>query len=218
MARGGKRGLRRRRAQREPKQRFILYCEGKNTEPAYFAAFKRTFPDALIEVQTLPAAGVPHTLANSAAARAKSLGLSPRSRRKKNSFEENDAVWAVFDRDEHPNFNGAVSICEQAGVGVGRSNPCFELWLILHEADYDRPDGRHAVQAHLKKLRPEYDKDEAKTPDCDDLVTRIEAAEERAERQLARREAEGAPYGPPSTTVSHLTRAIRAAAENAKRK
>ena len=36
-------------------------------------------------------------------------------------------------------------------------NPCFELWLILHERDYDRPDHRDAVQRELKKLLPEYD-------------------------------------------------------------
>lgn len=38
-AKGGRHsvlGLRRRRPVREPKRRFILYCEGRNTEPAYF--------------------------------------------------------------------------------------------------------------------------------------------------------------------------------------
>lgn len=217
MGRGGS-SLKRRRHKREPKRRFIVYCEGRNTEPAYFAAFRRTFPDALIEVETVPAAGVPQTIAAKAAAKAKSLGLNRGSRRKKSSFEEGDEVWAVFDRDAHPNFNEAVNICLQAGVRVGRSNPCFEVWLILHEADYDRPDGRHAAQAHYEKLRSDYDRDGAKTPDCNEIVTRVAEAEERAETQLARRESEDAPYGPPSTTVGHLTRAIRTAAESAKRK
>ena len=31
-------GLRRRGPLREPKRRFILYCEGRNTEPAYYQA------------------------------------------------------------------------------------------------------------------------------------------------------------------------------------
>lgn len=218
MARGGKRDLKRRRYQRKPKRCFIVFCEGEKTEPVYFKAFRHTLPNALIEVETVPEAGVPYTLASTAAEHAKSLGLSSNSRRKKNSFEEDDEIWAVFDRDAHPRFEEAVNICHQAGVGVGRSNPCFEIWLILHEADYNKPDGRHAVQAHLKKLRPEYDKDGPKTPDCADLVTRVEKAEQRAEMQLARREEEGAPYGPPSTTVFLLTRAIRRAAESASRK
>lgn len=218
MARGGRRSLKRSRHHREPKRRFIILCEGKNTEPAYFAAFRRTFRDALIEVETVAPAGVPYTLAMAAAGMAKSLGLSPGSRRRRNSFEERDEVWAVFDRDEHPRFEEAVDVCHQSGVGVGRSNPCFEVWLILHEADYDSPGDRHAAQAHFEGLRPEYDGDGAKTPDCDDLVRRVEAAEQRGETLLDRREAEGTPYGPPSTTVGRLTRSIRAAAEGSSRK
>lgn len=218
MARGGRSSLERRRYQSEPKQRFFVFCEGKNTEPAYFDAFRRTFPDALIEVEAIPAAGVPYTLAKAAADKAKSLGLNRGSRRKKNSFEEGDSVWAVFDRDEHPRFEEAVNICHQVGVGVGRSNPCFEVWLILHEEDYDKPIGRHAAQTHLQKLRPEYEKDGSKMPDCSDLVARVEEAEVRAETLLARRVEEGDPYGPPSTTVGGLTRAIRIAAESAGRK
>lgn len=217
MARGGRWDLKRRRHLREPKRRFIVYCEGGNTEPAYLDAFRRTFPEALIEVEAVAAVGVAYTVAKAAAERAKTLGLSPGSRKKKNSFEESDAVWAIFDRDEHPRYEEAIDICRRAKIGIGRSNPCFEVWLILHEADYDKSDGPDGVQAHLKKLRPEYDKRGAKTPDCADLVKRVEDAEQRAERQLARREKEGDAYDPPSTTVFYLTRAIRAAAESAKR-
>ena len=95
------------------------------------------------------------TIATEAVEFAQSLGLTTKSRRRKNSFEKNDEVWAVFDRDEHPKFDEAVSLCESNGLGVARSNPCFELWLILHERDYDRPDHRDAVQRELKNLRPE---------------------------------------------------------------
>ena len=160
-----------------------------------------------------PGVGVPYTIAGKAVERARELGLSPRSRRKKDSFEEQDQVWAVFDRDEHPRFDEAVETCRVHSIGVGRSDPCFELWLILHERDYDRPNDRHAVQAALKALRPEYDLDGAKMPDCDDLVARIEDAERRGEEQLRRREEEDNPFGNPSTTVGRLTAAIREAAE-----
>ena len=148
--------------------------------------------------------------------RARFLGLSRRSRKALNYFEKGDEVWAVFDRDEHPRFNEAVTLCEQAGVRVGRSNPCFEVWLILHIEDFDRPDDRHAVQAHLAKLRPEYDQRGAKTPDCADLVAQVDKAEQRAETQLNRRENEGNPYGRPSTTVGRLIRAIREADQQAR--
>lgn len=208
--------LRRRIHRREPLKRFIIYCEGKNTEPAYFAALKHIYSRSLIQIETVSAAGVPYTLASSAVSQAKSLGLTRRNRRALNSFEENDEVWAVFDRDEHPRYDEAVIMCESAGVGVARSNPCFEVWLILHEEDFDRPDDRCGVQAHLQKIRPEYKRTAGKLPDCADLATRSDVAEHRAESQLNRREHEGSPYGRPSTTVWRLVRALRQAAQAAR--
>ena len=203
--------LRRRKARREPRRRFILFCEGRNTEPAYFDAIRRACSSALIA-----ASGFPTLSPQDSVEHARELGLGRRSRRKKDSFEEADEVWAVFDRDEHPRFDEAVAHCESNAILVARSNPCFELWLVLHERDHDRPDNRHAMQAALEALRAEYDAGGAKTPDCDNLVTRVEQAEHRAETQLQRREQEDAPFGNPLTTVGRLTRAIRKAHEDAR--
>lgn len=203
--------LKRSRPHREPKRRFILFCEGKKTEPAYFDAIKRACSSALIDVEIVPAVGVPYTIAESASQRARSEGLARSSRRRMNSFEETDQVWAVFDRDEHPRFNDAVMLCNQVGVHVARSNPCFELWLILHEQDHDRYETRQATQKLLEQIRPDYAREHGKAPNCDDLVTRVEQAEQRAQAQLARREDSGIPFGNPSTTVGHLTFQIREA-------
>lgn len=209
--------IRRQRSQREPKRRFILFCEGKNTEPAYFSAFQQTWTGVLIRVEIRRGIGVPMTVAEQAVKFAKAEGLTKSSRRKKNLFEEKDEVWAVFDRDQHPEFSKAVDLCQANNVGVARSDPCFELWLILHETDYDQPNHHHAIQRELKKLRPEYDDRKRKIPDCDDMVTRVELAERRGEDQLNRREVEGDPYGNPSTTVGSLTKAIREADKSARR-
>lgn len=213
MAKRPASNLKRRRHVREPKRLFILFCEGEKTEPTYFSALNRAYSNTLIKVEITGAAGVPYTLAGLAAECARSLGLGSTRKKVLNSFEKGDQVWAVFDRDEHPRFNEAVDLCRRKGVGIARSDPCFELWLVLHEEDFDKPGDRHAVQAHLRALRPEYRRDGAKTPDCADLVKRVEEAEKRAEKQLARREAERTPFGPPSTTVGQLTRAIREAAD-----
>ena len=218
MARRLEHNLVRRRYFREQKQRFIIFCEGEKTEPTYFHALRVFCSNALIAIETIPRVGVPFTIAQSAVCCAQSLGLIDRKRKNLDSFEERDEVWAVFDRDIHPNFNQAVRLCEENRVGVGRSNPCFEIWLILHIEDYNKPDDRHAIQAHLKKLRPEYDWKGAKTPDCSDLIKRVEIAERRAETLLRRRSEERNPYGRPSTTVGRLTRAIRDAAKGERRR
>ena len=200
---------------REPKTRFVLFCEGSNTEPAYFSAVRRLWIGTLIEIETRAGVGVPITIAE----RAIEFAEQDRSRRlrQENSFEEDDRVWAVFDRDEHERYEEAVNLCEQKGIGVARSNPCFEVWLILHETDYDRPDGRHAVQRTLARLRPEYDRQGRKMPDCEEMVARLPEAEARGRVQLRRRVEEDAPFGAPSTTVGELTREIREADERARR-
>jgi hypothetical protein len=66
-------------------------------------------------------------------------------------------------------------------------------------------------------LHPEYDHKGAKTCDCGEMIARVVVAEERATKLLKRRENEGSPHGRPSTTVGELTKAIRAAAQPAKR-
>jgi hypothetical protein len=160
----------------------------------------------------IPAAGVPTTIAQRSVELARQTKAARRERRRVDSYEETDERGAVFDRDAHPGYDDAVKLCELHKIGVARSNPCFEVWLILHHTDFDRPDDRHLVQGHFQSLCPEYDAARGKRPDCVALLGKIEQAERRAERQLSARNAEGNPFGPPSTTVFELTRAIREAA------
>jgi hypothetical protein len=201
------------KATRLPKVRFLIYCEGENTEPVYFKAFELFLKSAIIDVQTEPT-GVPMSIARAAVDRARQEGLSKGSVRKpKDSFAQLDQVWAVFDRDDHPGYSDAIQYCADFGVKVGRSNPCFEVWLILHQENFDRPDHRNQVCRHLQKLQPEYDPDGSKKCDWIELLKQVEVAEQRASRQLLARENEGDPFGPPSTTVGELSLAIRKAAE-----
>lgn len=208
--------LRRRGASREPRRTFYIFCEGKNTEPAYLDALRRHHRDATIRIELRPAAGAPMTMALAAVEKMNDLRPRRGNASARDSFSEKDQVWVVFDRDEHHNVPEAIALCERSRVGIAYSNPCFELWLILHLQDFDRPDDRHAVQKHLQTLQPQYDPDSGKTPDCRAWLPEIEAAERRALRLLVRREQERDPYGVPSTTVGHLTAAVRAAAQASK--
>ena len=191
--------------QREPKRLFVLFCEGANTEPDYFYALERVVKNRLLEIEYDSPAGVPFTIAEKAVGRAKRLGI----RRGRSSFEEGDQVWAVFDRDEHPRFEEAVALCERNGVKVARSNPCFEVWLILHYEDWHKPSGRHEAQKRLQQLCLEYDASGAKTVDAARIIKQIADAETRAAANLQRRVEEGRPFSAPSTTVHLLTKAIR---------
>lgn len=201
---------------KDPKAKFILFCEGEKTEPEYFRALKRKCVGTLVEIETHKGAGTPINIADKAYNFAKNKRLLKKNRRHKNSFEKYDRVWAVFDRDDHERYSEAVSQCEKNGIGVARSNPCFELWLILHETDYDKPCGHKEVQKKLEELRPEYNRKNKKM-NCDEIIDQVTCAEERSEKQLERRNKEDNPFGPPSTTVGQLTREIREADKRSRR-
>lgn len=201
--------LKRRKPSRDEYQRFILICEGEKTEPAYFKAVKAKYPGALISIEFVAPAGVPITIKDKVQARMVEL----RQERRSNPSANADTVWAVFDRDDHEKVAEAIAGCENAGAGVAYSNPCFEVWLILHHEEFHAPDDRHQVQKRYQKLDPKYDANGSKISDCAALMEKVETAEERAEIQCKHREEEGVPLGRPSTTVHHLTRAIRAAAQ-----
>ena len=212
MARRDVPSLRRRKSKREPQRRFTIICEGQYTEPDYFRALQATIRDARIDLDIVPAAGDPLAIARRAVERAAEARASRRRRGKTDSYEESDEIWAVFDRDAHERFDAAITLCRAKRIAVARSNPCFEVWLILHHQDFHRSEHRHAIQAHLATLDPQYDAKRGKRADCARFMASMEKAEHRAASQLAARQAEGIPFGPPSTTVFHLTKAIRTAA------
>lgn len=189
--------LKRETGRRIPKQKFILYTEGENTEPVYFKGLVRSAVGALIELEIIDGAGTPMTIADAASTRAKNL----KSREGRSSFEENDQIWAVFDRDEHPYVSEASQKCVRAGVQIAFSNPCFELWLILHLSNFDRPDDRHQVQKHLESICADYDRARRKTVDVSKFIPHVELAERRAEQQFARRVEEGNPPAPPPSQL-----------------
>ena len=40
--------------------------------------------------------------------------------------------WIVFDRDQVVNFDEIIREAEHAGIRVGWSNPCFEIWMYTY--------------------------------------------------------------------------------------
>ena len=113
----------------------------------------------------------------------------------------------MVDRDKHKRFDEAITLCEKNGINVARSNPCFEVWLILHMVDYDRQDESHLVKRMFHNTLSEHGL--AGHAVFEKLMTRIQDAEVRAELMRRRRREEGQLYGCPSTTVGELTKAIR---------
>lgn len=210
--------LRRRKYVVEPQRRLYVFCEGAKTEPAYFDVVRARFDSAQILVEATGVGGVPSTVADKAIRHAKGLRRDMRSRAGgRSSFEEADQVWVVFDQDHHPDVPNVVVRCRDNKVEVAYSNPCFELWLVLHLEPYDRPAEASDVQARFHALFPAYDHEKSPAPDFSDLLATVAVAERRASDQAQRRQKEGAPSGNPSTTVFRLLRAISVAHDEARR-
>lgn len=103
---------------REVRQRFLIVCEGKKTEPNYFRSFR--VPKNVAEIEVKGVGENPSKLVNSA-----------KELKEKDDY---DQVWCVFDRDSWTpeDFNNAIKNAENQGFKVDYSNEAFEIWYILH--------------------------------------------------------------------------------------
>lgn len=169
----------------------------------YLAALGEKYRRNLAEIEIVKGAGTPMTIKKRAKERL------PRRGRRQSSFEENDKIWAMFDRDEHPDVNRAIQECTDAGIGVAFSDPCFEVWLVLHYEEFDQCVDRHAVIKECEKVCPSYERKDGKRLNAHDVIKHLEFAENRAETQHIRRKAQGSPLTAPFTTVYEFTRAFR---------
>lgn len=121
----------------EAEKMFILSYEGNVSEKKYFEDFRQSewFNDSgLIEVISLK--------------RPTNKGSDPISvkkllqeAKKEYRFKDTDEFWLIIDRDDweeihNHNFDKLVDDCKKEGnFFLAMSNPCFEIWLILHLKD-----------------------------------------------------------------------------------
>lgn len=119
---------------RQPRKVVWVFCEGRRTEPAYLQALKRE-PSirqvAAVDLKVHPHGGRPTPLALVKEA------VMWRDRVAEEQGEV-DEFWCVFDVEApraHPKLQQAVALAQQNEIRLAISNPCFELWLILHLRD-----------------------------------------------------------------------------------
>ena len=190
--------LRRRRGFREPRARFLVVCEGKVTEPLYFNDIRR-LERGIIDLQLVPA-GVPKTVVEEAVRLKKE---SARDARRDRNLRY-DHVWCVFDVDEHPFVPEAKQQAQANGIELAVSNPCFELWLLLHFQDQTAHIERRAVQRLCREHMPGY----RKAPPSDALIPRLNEATERAIQLENWQASRDNAAGNPSTGVYRLIQQI----------
>lgn len=177
---------RRRPPFREPRRQVLIVCGGTRTEPDCFEGLKRARRNPAVQVKVLGKGIDPEQLV----AHARKIG------------GEFDEVWCVVDTDEF-DIAKAVTLADKLNVRLAVSNPCFELWLMLHFDDCRTP--ARSYQELLPRLVthvPGYDKCRLEFGRYDHGVA---AAVERAERL----DPSGRDHGRnPSTGVWKLVRQV----------
>ena len=133
--------LSRRQGVREIKQSFLIVCEGENTEPDYFKAFRMT-------AATVKAVG---QAMNTMTLVSKAISIREADQKRKKFY---DQCWVVFDKDDFPakDFNQAIVFAEKNGFRVAYSNQAFEYWFLLHYNLYTGAIHRSQYKDMLTKL------------------------------------------------------------------
>jgi len=116
-----------------------------------------------------------------------------------------DSVWCVFDVDDHPHIPDAQQMARDNDIQLSISNPCFELWLLLHFRENPGMQPRHKVQRMLVKYVSGYDKDVKYATYSDGY----QQAVIRAKRLDESAESDGESGRNPTTGVYQLTEIIR---------
>lgn len=133
--------LSRRQGVREVKQSFLIVCEGENTEPDYFRAFRMTTAKVKAVGQAM----------NTLSLVTKAINIREADKKKKRVY---DQCWVVFDKDDFlaNDFNQAIMLAEKNDFHVAYSNQAFEYWFLLHYNLYTGPLHRNQYEKMLSKL------------------------------------------------------------------
>lgn len=187
----------------EPQPRILIICEGTVTEPQYFDAFRRDEYNSLVNIEIDDKGGVPKTLVERAAARKKQSEIE--AEQMGDSNLKYDEVWCVYDVDQHPNLPDAWQQARDNGIHLAISNPCFELWLLLHYCEQTAHIERKPAVSSLGTFIKGYKKHvpfQNLRAGYEDAVLRAK----RLEEHHIQVDSEG---GNPSTSVYKLTERIR---------
>jgi hypothetical protein len=113
-------------------------------------------------------------------------------------------VWCAFDVDDHPNMAEAKQQALANGLHLAISNPCFELWVLLHFQDQRSHQGRAWIQTACRRHLPDF----VKEVPYDQINPRYNDALDRASALANWQGQQGRPDGNPSTGVHNLTERI----------
>lgn len=186
------------------RRRILAITQGKVTEPAYFDCVRRVYRQVVVVVKDCPKS--PQQMLDAA--------IAEQAKAAKSREDRFDSTWIVFDAEERPDEAILRALRQRAGqhdIRLAWSNPCFEVWLLLH-LTFSQAQLFNADQAlrQLATLLPGYAKDQrAAERSIATLIPKIATALTHAQRLRDGHAARGADEFPnPATDVDLLVREI----------
>lgn len=142
----------RRSFQRKPKKRtvkkvYLVATEGEKTEEIYFEMFRTPEYRKNIQVEIVSARrgnSSPEAVMKRLKGKARDMNL-----------QSGDELWVVIDDDKRPKKQLQVIVNEcnkKDHYFCAISNPCFELWLLLHQKNSKTPPTEKLCKKELDKL------------------------------------------------------------------
>ena len=158
---------------------YFVFCEG-DSEVAYVEALRSHYrlPIHIIAKKTL--LNITPTLVE----RCKATYIQTKS----------DQTFLMYDLDVHKMFERLQKV---PGATLLCSNPCFELWLLLHFTEQNAELTSEECVNRLSSFVKQYKKGTLSTSDRNYLIDNTPIATERAKRLFA--------FNNPSTSVYLLT-------------
>ncbi|MDD4650714.1 MAG: RloB family protein [Methanothrix sp.] len=148
-------GLKKRQRNTKKDVRFIIIiCEGECTEPIYFKRFNSELRFSGVSIKTPP---VPET--NPVQLVRAAIHLKNR-RDCRISLKEGDEIYCVYDVDDNTDkdLNIAFDLAKKNGIKVLLSNPCFEIWFLLHFLQVNTAYYREELFEKIKDYIADYEK------------------------------------------------------------
>lgn len=200
--------LKRQANKRQPRETFLIVCEGEKTEYYYFTCLREDLKSNNIKIKVKGEGQNTLSLVKKA--------INIKNNEKSASY---DQVWCVFDKDNYTKkqFNQAEGLAQKENIKIAYSNEAFEIWYILHfqYLDTATPRDRYGsiLTNQMRKLglvgeKEKYEKNRENI--YEKLKPYQPTAIINAEKLIKRRdELKQHPFDPhPSTTVHELVREL----------
>lgn len=182
-----------------PRIELLVFTEGVRTEVDYLTHIHRAFRDSMLVTIDTFHGGPLQLVEHAVAAREEDLRAQRRQRGR-----SRDQYWCVFDTDEHPHMDQALALAATNSIRVAISNPCIELWFLLHYFDQEAFIDRGSVQRKWDQLTGSKDKS-VSAEQVADLIARFPAAKSRAARLDRKHHLDGSPpLSNPSSSMKDL--------------